>query len=32
MNKYKENDVLSILRYLIEEGRVQEEGEMLRQI
>ena len=30
--KYKENDVLSILRYLIEEGRVQQAGEMLKQL
>jgi ATP-dependent DNA helicase RecQ len=32
MNTFKENDVLSILRCLIEEGQVQEEGEMLRKL
>jgi len=32
MSHFKENDVLSILRYLIEEGMVQEEGEMIKQM
>jgi ATP-dependent DNA helicase RecQ len=32
MNQFKENDVLSILRFLVEEGRVQEDGEILRQL
>jgi len=30
MNHYKENDVLTILRWLIGEGRVQEDGEIIR--
>jgi len=30
MNQYKENDVLAILRWLIGEGRVQEDGEIIR--
>jgi ATP-dependent DNA helicase RecQ len=32
MKAFKENDVLSILRYLIEEGQVQEDGEILRKL
>jgi ATP-dependent DNA helicase RecQ len=32
MNTYKENDVLTILRCLIEDGRVQQEGEILSQL
>ena len=30
MNQYKENDVLSILRFLVEEGRVREDGEIIK--
>ena len=32
MSHFKENDVLAILRWLIEEGRVQEEGEIIKLI
>jgi len=32
MNHFKENDVLTILRILIEDGRVEEEGEILKMI
>jgi len=32
MNQYKENDILAIIRWLIEDGRIQIEGEMLRYI
>ena len=32
MNHFRENDVLAILRWLIEEGRVEEEGEIIKLI
>jgi len=32
LNQYKEKDVLAIIRWLIEEGHIQIEGEMLRHI
>jgi ATP-dependent DNA helicase RecQ len=32
LNQYKENDVLAILRWLIEEGRIQTEGENVKQL